>query len=344
MNTPANDLSASRPAVQIIAEGGTNHGGVKTVAESLAAAAKESGANSIKFQFIYPEGLYLPEFLVEGRYVANEVFQKRAATRLSDEEWREVAAHCRERLQLPFSASVFDRRGLNLLCSLDPPYLKIASCDLNHESLLCDAATRGRRLIVSTGMSTLSEIEQTVKRLLANGPVDLVLMHCVSVYPCSLAQMNLGFIDTLRTNFGLPVGLSDHTESSLAAAMAVAKGVTWIEKHLTLDRHAVGFDHAYAMEPAGFSSYVTDIRAAEANTLPSPSKIQPAEAAVKQRARRAVYAAQDIPAGAHLDETHLLIVRPEGPISPAEAVQVIGRETTRAFRRFEALTWDGLRA
>jgi sialic acid synthase SpsE len=243
---------------------------------------------------------------------------------------------------MPFSASVFDRRGLDLLDELDAPYIKIASCDLNHTPLLRDAASRGRPLILSTGMSTLAEIERSVKEILSEGPVALVLMHCVSVYPCPAEEMNLGFLDTLRAEFGLPLGLSDHTESSLASAVAVAKGVGWIEKHLTLNRSAAGFDHAYAMEPAMLTQYIKDVRTCEASCRPAAHKVGAAEAAVRQRARRSVYAARDLEAGETLAPGDLLIVRPEGAMAPGEALGLPGRRTARAFRRFEPLVWEGL--
>lgn len=330
-------------AIHLIAEAGTNHGGHRATAEALVDVAHGAGADSVKFQLIYPEGLYLPEFFQDGRHIPNEVFLKRQASMLSDPDWHLVAAHCRD-LGLPFSASVFDRRGLDLLEAVGAPYIKIASCDLNNEPLLLDAASRGLPLILSTGMATLAEIERSVQLLEDQGRVDLVLMHCVSVYPCAPDDMNLGFIDVLRREFGRPVGLSDHTESSVAAAIAVAKGVTWIEKHVTLDRSAPGFDHAYAMEPGMLARYVADVRAAEHACSPRPEKVGSAEATVRQRARRAVYAARDLAPGETLAAEDLLVVRPEGPIPAPDARRVVGTRTLRAFRRCEALTWEGLTA
>lgn len=332
-----------KPSVHVIAEAGTNHGGHRATAEALVEVARQAGADSVKFQLIYPAGLYLPEFYQDGRHVPNEVFLKREASRLADDDWRRVCARCRD-LAIPFSASVFDRRGLDLLEELQAPYLKIASCDLNNDVLLRDAAERGRPVILSTGMSQLSEIEHAVRVIQSAGRVDLVLMHCVSVYPCTPDQMNLTFIDVLRREFGLPVGLSDHSESSLAAAIAVAKGVTWIEKHFTLDRRSPGFDHAYAMEPEPLKRFIADVRASESACTPRAEKIGPAEATVRQRARRALYAARDLAPGETLSADDFLIVRPEGPIAPPDAPRVIGTRTRRAFRRCEPLTWEGLAA
>lgn len=329
--------------VHIIAEAGTNHGGSLETGRQLVDAAGAAGADSVKFQIIHPEGLYLPEFLVNGGYVANEVFARRQAAMLSDDDWRRLADHAGER-RLPLSASVFDRRGLDLLDALDAPYIKIASCDLNNTPFLTEAAGRGRRLIVSTGMSTLPEIAGAVAAMRRVGPVELVLMHCVSIYPCPVAQANLGFIDILSREFGLPVGYSDHTESSVAAAIAIAKGASWIEKHCTLDRTAAGFDHAYAMEPGMLQAYVADLRAAAAALRSPAEKIQPAEASVRQRARRALYAARDLQPGEAIDDADILIVRPEGPLAPEDVTRVVGRRAGRVIRRFEPITWEGLAA
>jgi N,N'-diacetyllegionaminate synthase len=329
--------------VHVIAEAGTNHGGSLETARQLVDIARLAGADSVKFQVIYPEGLYLPEFLVNGAYVPNEVYAKRQAAMLSDADWRRLAEHARA-TGLPMSASVFDARGLDLLDALDAPYIKIASCDLNNTPLLEAAAARGRRLLVSTGMSTIPEIAGAVAAIRRVSSVDLILMHCVSVYPCPLAQTNLAFIDTLQREFGLPVGFSDHTENSVAAAIAVSKGVTWIEKHCTFDRAAVGFDHAYAMEPAMLKAYIADLRATEAAIRPAAEKVQTAEASVRQRARRSLYAARDLAPGDTISPGDVLIVRPEGPLRPEDAARVVGTRTRRMIRRFEAITWEGIAA
>ncbi len=341
--TSVPNATRRNPPVHLIAEAGTNHGGSLDTARRLIEMAKEAGADSVKFQIIYPEGLYLPEFFVNGAYVPNEVFAKRQAAMLSDDDWRRAAEHARAQ-DLPLSASVFDRRGLDLLEALDAPYIKIASCDLNNTPLLCEAAERGRRLIVSTGMSTLPEIERAVAAVQRIGNVDLVLMHCVSMYPCPTGRTNVGFVEVLRRTFGLPVGFSDHTESSVAAAMAVALGASWIEKHLTLDRTASGFDHAYAMEPAMWKAYAADLRSAEEAGRAPAEKVQSAEAGVRQRARRALYAARDLQPGETIVESDVLIVRPEGPLAPADAERIVGRRAGRTIRRFEPITWEGLSA
>lgn len=324
------------PKVHIIAEAGTNHGGDLATALALTEAAAACGADSVKFQIIYPEGLYLPCFLIDGAYQDNQVFRQRALSMLTDEQWGEVARHA-SRLGLPFSSSVFDRRGLDLLRGLQAPYIKIASCDLNNHGLIKAALDGEATVVLSTGMATLSEIDRTLREVTTGKPGQLVLMHCVSLYPCPPQEMNLSFITTLRQTFGLPVGLSDHTETSLAAGLAVGLGATWIEKHLTLDRRAQGFDHAYAMEPLGFQGFVADVRLAQQACRSMPVKVSEAEAATRQRARRGLYAARDLPEGHQLLEGDLLVVRPESELAPPDLPEVVGKVLTRPLRKYQPL-------
>lgn len=329
------------PGLHLIAEAGTNHNRCVETGKKLIDVGRRAGANSVKFQMIWPEGLYLPAFYEDGTYRESEVFAQRAGGALTEDEFRELASYCQE-TGVGFSSSVFDRKGIALLDELDVAYIKIASCDLNNSPLICAAAETGRRIVLSTGMATLEEIEKAVLDVQATGNIDLVLMHCVSLYPAPIGRMNLGFIDTLKSKFDFAVGLSDHTEGSLAAAIAVAKGITWIEKHITLDRSSPGFDHAYAMEPDGFTHYVGEVRSCEAACASPHDKVTPEEESVRQRARRAIYAARDIAAGESLCNADILIVRPEGPLQPNDLPQVLGRVARRDIRRYEALQWDAL--
>jgi N,N'-diacetyllegionaminate synthase len=327
--------------IHLIAEAGTNHNGRVATGKTLIDAGRAAGADSVKFQAIFPEGLYLPRLYRNGTYQESEVYQRRAKTALDEDAFRALAAHCRER-GVGFSASVFDMHGIRLLDELDVNYIKTASCDLNNSRLLRAVAETGRRMVISTGMATLEEIEQAVKDVTSTGNGNIVLMHCLSVYPCPPEMMNLGFIDRLRKAFGFAVGLSDHTESSVAAAIAVSKGVTWIEKHITMDRGAEGFDHAYAMEPAGFAAYARDVAAAWYACRVPAGKVGTQEAAVRQRARRGLYAARDIATGEHIAEADVLVVRPEGPLPPNAFDQVVGSTAVHDIRQYEAFSWDAL--
>lgn len=331
----------AKSGVHIIAEAGTNHNGKRSIAEELVDVAVDAGADSVKFQIIYPEGLYLPKLFQDGQYSDNEVFHKRRAMMLSDDDYRSLADYCKEK-GIGFSASVFDRRGIDLLDELDVGYIKIASCDLNNSRFLIEAAELGRRLVISTGMASLGEIERAVSDVVTTGNTDIVLMHCVSVYPCPTERMNLGFLGVLKQAFSFPVGLSDHTENNLAGAIAIGMGAEWIEKHFTLDREAEGFDHEYALGPAGLAQFVRDMRAATEACLRQSVKVQSAEATVKNRARRALYAARDIQAGEVLKKKDVLVVRPEGPLKPNDLLLVLGRTAKRLIHQYEPLSLNML--
>ena len=309
--------------IHIIAEAGNNHNGKLDTAKALVKVAQEAGASSVKFQIIYPEGLYLPKFYQDNKYVRNEVFEKRLESMLTDDEYRELAEYCK-RCGIGFSASVFDIRGLRLLEEIGVDYIKLASCDLNNYPFLQKVAETGRRIVLSTGMASLGEIEKAVETITKAGNEDIVLLHCVSVYPCKTEHMNLAFLSTLKSAFGFPVGLSDHTVESIAAVAATALGVNWIEKHFTLDRSQDGFDHAYAMEPVSLRSYIRDVRITEMACQSKREKLIQQEQTVKNRARRSLYSARDIEIGEVVSPEDILIVRPEGPMAPGDLEFILG--------------------
>ena len=326
----------------IIAEAGTNHNGSAEKAKELIDLAARAKADSVKFQIINPWGLYLPGEYSYGHYDIKKVLKLRESTVLSDETYRELAAYC-DGKGIKFSSSVFDKQGLDLLCSLNPPYIKIASCDLNNIRFLRQVAEKGKKVILSTGMSTLNDIEKSLKEIEKSGNLNnFILLHCVSVYPANLEQTNLSFITTLRNTFGLEVGFSDHTGDSRAAVMALALGATWFEKHFTTDRKQEGLDHAYAMEEDGFAQYVQDIRSAEVALQPKEAKISDEERYTRKRARRSLYAARDLAVGEKVADEDVLCVRPEGVLNADDIDLVIGKVIAKPLKQFEPFAFDKL--
>lgn len=314
----------SESKIHIIAEAGTNHNGNLNQAKELVNIASASKADSIKFQIIYPWGLYLPGDYEYGHYDIKEVIKIREDGMLKDEEYDELAAHAKTQ-DISFTASVFDERGLDLLLKFNPPYIKLASCDLNNIRLMRQVAERGKRMIISTGMSTMQDIEKSLNALAKVNFDNIVLLHCVSVYPAYLEKANVSFVKTLKDTFGFEVGYSDHTGTSHAACMAMTMGATWFEKHFTADRSQKGFDHAYAMEEKGMTDYVSDLRKAEQALIPREKKISDAERYTRKRARRSLYAARDLSAGTILTDADVLIVRPEGVMNADQIDLLIGQ-------------------
>ena len=331
--------------VHVIAEAGSNYNGSVGLAKDLNSAAAQARADSVKYQIINTDALYRPGDYAYGHYSIEEIRAIRRRDELSDEQWTEIRSDALAK-GLAFSASVFDTRGLDLLCSFDPPYIKTASCDLNNLWLLREIAARGRKMIVSTGMSTLGDIEKAVTALAAEGIEGdkLVLLHCVSAYPSQLSDANLVFLQTLQRAFGTEVGFSDHTLGREAACVAVALGATWIEKQLPTDKTLASLGHKDAMEPGEFGAYVQAIRDTEAALRPKTLKIGAAEAYTRQRARRGLYVARDLPAGHVLTEQDLLIVRPESELAADQADDVLGRPLARSMAAFEPLAASALLA
>jgi len=326
-------------SVHIIAEAGSNYNGSVELAKQLNAVAAVAAADSVKYQIINTDELYRQGDYAYGHYKIEDIRAIRRRDEMSDAQWADIRADALAR-GIAFSSSVFDTKGLDLLCSFDPPYIKTASCDLNNLRFLREIAARGITMVVSTGMSTLGDIEKAVSTLVKEGieGEKLVLLHCVSAYPSALEDTNLTFLQTLRSAFGTAVGFSDHTLGREAACIAVALGATWIEKHFTTDHSLDGLDHKHAMEPSAFADYVKAIRATEAALQPKVTKIGPAEAYTRQRARRGLYVAKDLPGGHKLTNEDIVIVRPESPISADEIDLVVGRTLSGPATAFEPLT------
>jgi N,N'-diacetyllegionaminate synthase len=327
MENPMNNL------VHIIAEAGTNHSGSVANGKRLIDLAVRAKADTVKFQIIDPDHLYLPGQYEFGHYEIDKVRAMRKRLMLTDAQYRELAEYARTAGVL-FTASVFDLHGLDFLAGLRPPYIKIASTDLNNVRFLRQVAEKGIRIILSTGMSSLGDIEHSVTEILRTGFRDLVLMHCVSAYPAKLEEINLPFIDTLRSAFGFPVALSDHTESSIAACLALTKGVVYIEKHYTYDRNSEGFDHAYACEGDAFIQYTADIRAAEQALAVPPAKLGERELYVRKRARRSLYAARDLKTGEAIRDTDVLVRRPQSTMAADKIDEVVGRRLSQDMAQY----------
>ena len=322
---------------EIIAEAGSNHNGDPQRALELIDVAATANATSIKFQFIIPEGLYVPEFVDGSHRMRNAVFDQRRREQISESDWKAIWEHAKRR-NIPASASVFCGHGIELLRGLGAPYVKIASTDLTNHSLIAAACRSFQRVIVSTGMATLSEIDELVRVIRSDHPsTRLELMHCVSTYPCPLSDANTQRIQLLRNAFDVPVGYSDHTTGVLAASMALVHGATFFEKHFTTDRSLPGFDHAHALDPCELASYVTSIHQAHASLQRPANALGAAEHTTKVRARRGFYAARDLRRGHILRAADLIYVRPSTTFDSSDPNELIGLTVEHDIPRYAAV-------
>lgn len=308
----------------IIAEAATNHDGNIDAAKKLIDAAVEAGADAIKFQIINPEGLYV-ERIIDGESIEeNPAIETRRKSMLNNNDYLVLADYAKKN-KIDFTASVFDKKGLDLMKEIKPPFIKIASCDLNNQPFLEEVVDLEIPIIISTGMANLAEIEETVIKLEKLSFNDYNLMHCVSVYPSKLEDMKLGFIKLLN-QIKENTGFSDHTKGYEAAIMSVALGTRIFEKHFTLDSSKEGYDHKHSVEPNELKEYINKIKnACKALDYSLENKLSTDEKNIKVRARRGIYFSKNLPKDHVIKKEDLKIVRPENDFSPKQIDEIIGK-------------------
>ena len=264
---PLAEFDKSMQPVFIIAEAGVNHNGSLDLALSLIDAAKAAGADAVKFQTFRADNLATAtahKAAYQERSTSNEEtqFQMLKRLELDAEAHHRLIEHCRV-VGIQFLSSPFDIESADLLEQMDVSLYKIPSGEITNLPYLRHIGRKGKPVILSTGMSTLVEVEEGVQALRESGVKDITLLHCVTEYPAPFDEINLRAMHTLHTAFGLPVGYSDHTPGTEIAIAAVALGAVVIEKHFTLDRNLPGPDHAASLEPSELKQMVSAIRHVE---------------------------------------------------------------------------------
>lgn len=322
--------------VNIIAEAGTNHNGNINLALKLVDVAKNSGADFIKFQIIKPESLYVPYYWEGDKKIKSLVFEQRKKERLTNDEWQKVYNYCK-RKGIAFTASVFDIEGVDFLKQLNVPFIKLASSDLNNKTLIQYIAKQKIPLIISSGMASLNEVKKSIDAFCEYNSISQIkVLHCVSVYPCELQKTSLNKIKLFKNELNCDIGFSDHTLNSKAACIATSMGVSFIEKHFTLNKEMDGFDHKYASNPEEFKEYVKDIRSTE-KSLTNTHNTYSAELVTKVRARRGVYLNKPLKKGIILSKGDLVSLRPSNKINPFEMDKLIGLQLGEDVKEFESI-------
>jgi len=354
-------------SVYIIAEVGVNHNGSVEMAKELIDKAAAAGADAVKFQTFKARR-------VVSRFAPKADYQKETTgagesqlamirrLELDEEAQRLLAEHCRGG-KIEFLSSPFDVDSVDFLVQeLDLRRIKIPSGEITNGPYLLHVAKTGRPVILSTGMSTLAEIE-TALGVLAFGylsrPVEpsrdnfraaycsedgqaflrerVTLLHCTTEYPAPFEEANLKAMNTMRTAFGLPVGLSDHTVGIAVPIAAVALGAVVIEKHFTLDRELPGPDHKASLEPEELKAMIGSIRQVEA-ALGSGLKIPtPGELKNREIARKSLVAAKRIPRGEALLPEHITAKRPGTGIAPMMYWDVLGQAAKKDYDEDEII-------
>lgn len=339
-------VGAGQPCF-IVAEVGINHNGDLSLAKEEIAAAAEGGADSVKFQnyrtedFIRDTALTY-EYLSQGRKVVESQFEMFKRCELTTDQLLELKACC-DTHGVVFHATPSGAAGLADLVAIGVPVLKNGSDYLSHLPFVRAMGETGLPTVLSTGMATLAEIDDAVRVFRETGNEQLLLLHCTSSYPTPPGAVHLRKMRTLADAFACPVGLSDHTAGTAAAAGAAALGAVWFEKHFTLRRDLPGPDHWFSSDPAEFTALVEAIRSVEA--MLGDAAIGPVaeEAAAREEYRLSCVAARDLPAGHVLAPEDYVFSRPGHGIPPAHAYLLPGRALAKPVRSGHAIGVGDLR-
>ncbi|AYF47608.1 N-acetylneuraminate synthase [Pseudomonas sp. PS01298] len=360
MNTQNND------SVYVIAEAGVNHNGDRERAFALVDIAAEAGADAVKFQTFDARKLAsvsAPKASYQKQTTDQAESQLDMLKKLElPREWHhDLMAHA-GKLGIDFLSTAFDSESLDFLANLQIPLFKIPSGELTNGPLLWRFARTGRPLVLSTGMATLSEVEQGLA-IIAHAkeheqePANMdevwrywscaearqhlvgsvTLLHCTSQYPTPLEEVNLRAMDTLKHAFGLPVGYSDHTEGLLVPVAAVARGATVIEKHFTTDRSLPGPDHKASLEPLELKEMVARIRGIEMILGDGKKSPLPSEWDTRQAARQQVIAARAISNGQPFARDDLSTARCGSGLPATLLWEKVGRPAGRAYQPGEII-------
>lgn len=328
----------------IIAEAGVNHNGDMELAKGLIEAAAAAGADMVKFQSFKTEAMVTKtapkaDYQKNKSGSADSQYHMLKKLELDRDQHLQLMAHCRL-CGIQFLSTAFDPESIELLHSLAIPLYKIPSGEITNKPYLKAIASKHKPVIMSTGMSEISEIRAALAVLYENGltKADITLLHCNTQYPTPMEEVNLRAMVQLRELLGLPVGYSDHTCGIEVPIAAVALGARVIEKHFTLDRRLPGPDHQASLEPRELKAMVSAIRNVE-KALSGSGVKEPGigESKNKEVVRKSIVAARAIRRGELLTEQNLGVKRPGNGISPMRWDEVLGQRAIRDFEQDEPI-------
>lgn len=319
----------------IIAEAGVNHNGDIKIAYKLAEAAKESGADAVKFQTFKTRKL-VSRMAPKADYQKKETSENESQEdmlkklELSDEEHMKLKKYC-DSIGIQYLSTPFDEESVDFLNRMELPVMKIPSGEITNWPLLVRIAKTERKIVLSTGMSSLDEIQAAIKVLEGNGAKEITVLHCNTGYPTPFEDVNLRAMRKMAYVLQKSIGYSDHTPGIEIPIAAVAMGADIIEKHFTLSRNMEGPDHKASLEPDELKAMINSIRNVE-RALGNGEKI-PTKSEMKNIfvARRSIVAAQQIKKGEIFTEDNLTTKRPGNGISPMRWLEIIGMKAKRDF-------------
>lgn len=329
--------------ILIIAEAGVNHNGTLDNAYKLIDVAKAAGANYVKFQLSKPGGSitkYAPKakYQIETTGNAETQYEMGNKLRFTFNEHLLLMDYC-EKTGIQYLSTPFDIQAIDFLVKHNVPFWKIPSGEITNYPYLAYLAKYNKKVIISTGMSDMNEIEAALNVLISYGTdkENITLLHCNTEYPTPMCDVNLNAMKTIREYFNLPVGYSDHTLGIEIPIAAVAMGAQVIEKHFTLDRQMKGPDHRASLEPDELIRMVKAIRNIEIAMGDGEKKVSNSEYDNKMIARKSIVASCGIKKGELLTERNLTTKRPATGISPMEWNNVIGKVAVKDFQEDEMI-------
>ena len=325
----------------IIAEAGVNHNGSCDLALKLCDAAKKTGADAVKFQTwktdaIITKDVAQAEYQVKNTGKVISQYEMLKSLELSYDDFRKIKAYCNS---IGILSTADEQESLDFLVELGVPLLKIGSGEITNIPFLRYVGSKRLPVILSTGMSSLAEVDVAYRILQQAGTDDITLLHCTTSYPCPIDTVNLKAMQTLADAFHCPVGYSDHTIGDEVAIAAVALGAVVVEKHFTLDVTMEGPDHAASTTPDDFAIMVQKIRNIEkalGNGIKIPSKM---ETQISQVVLKKIVAIQNIVKGECFTKDNISVKRSDSGLSASLWDSVIGLKAGKDFRIGEGVTW-----
>lgn len=327
--------------VFIIAEAGVNHNGNISIAKKLIDKAIEIGADAIKFQSFKTKNIVVKnsekaQYQKKDNNSNETQFQMLNKLELTYEAHKKLFDYC-EKKGIMFLSSAFDLESIDILRELDIEILKIPSGEITNLPYLEKIGSLKKKVFLSSGMSTLGEIEKALQLLNENGTTDITVLHCNTEYPTPMNDVNLKAMKTIKESFKVEIGYSDHTLGIEVAIAAVALGAKVIEKHFTLDKEMEGPDHKASLEPTEFGLMIKSIRNVEKALGDGIKKPSQSEIKNVNIVRKSIVAKKNIKKDELLTSENLYVKRPANGISPMKWYEIIGRKAKKDFNEDEMI-------
>ena len=339
-----NKIIGDEKATFIIAEAGVNHNGDIVLAKQLVDKAVIAGVDAIKFQTFKTEKL-VTEYADMAEYQKDNIgkvdsqLNMLKKLELTYDDFIELQEHCRLN-EIMFLSTPFDFESADFLASIGMEAFKISSADLTNIPFLEHIAKFNKPIILSSGMATLSEVEEAISALYSIGNKEVAVLHCTSNYPAKLQNVNLNAMNTIKNAFKIVSGYSDHTEGITIPIAAVAMGGNIIEKHFTLDKNMEGPDHKASLSPIELKEMVQAIRSVEIALGTGIKMYNPSEVDTMKAARKSIVAARYIKAGELISLGDLDYKRPGTGLLPKFYVDIIGRLATKDIKADEQIAFN----